>query len=93
MIEFEKAIRKALRKAKPIGDTRHSVSVSDGRVWYFADKMPVGFHDEGDRDSLLDRIIMLAEFGVEAEDLAKAFGSKAVQEAMNKCLHDDRSAQ
>lgn len=85
MIEFEKAIRKALRKAKPIGDTLHSVSVSDDRVWYFADRMPVGFHDADDRDSLLDRIIMLAEFGVEAEDLEKAFGSKSVQEAMWKC--------
>lgn len=88
MIEFEKAIRKALRKAKPIGYTPHSVSVSDGRVWYFADRMPVGFHDANDRDSLLDRIIMLAEFGVDPEDLAKAFGSEQVQEAMRKCQPD-----
>lgn len=88
MIEFEKAIRKALRKAKPIGDSPHSVSVSDGRVWYFADKLPMGFHDVDDRDSLLDRIIMLAEFGVESEDLAKAFGSKSVLEAMRRCQPD-----
>lgn len=88
MIEFEKAIKKALRKAKPIGDSPHSVSVSDGRVWYFADKMPVGFQYVDDRDSLLDRIIMLAEFGVEAEDLAKAFGSEPVQDAMRMCLPD-----
>lgn len=86
MIEFEKAIKKALRKAKPIGDSPHSVSVSDGRVWYFADRLPVGFHDVNDRDSLLDRIIMLAEFDADPGDLAKAFGSEPVQEAMRKCL-------